>query len=172
MTARKKGGLRAALAEKKTRVEHFDIPIADSDTVDKLVGRLNDARQALTFANISDDKAAQNRAQAEVDKVQAEVDACFYRVHFKGLSSDADLDALMNAHPPTDEQRDKGLAYNPDTFDLALLVASITGDDEMTEDEWRAEVYSDKWTRADRRRLFDTVTAANTQSFSDSIPKG
>jgi len=172
VTARKKG-LRAALAAKTTRVEHYDIPVVDSSTVDKIVTRLNQARQLSLMANLGDDKAAKDRAVAELAAVQTELDACFHRVEFTGLTSDADLDALLNAYPATAEQKakDPDATTDPDGFNLALLVACVVDGDGMTVEDWREELWSPKWTRADRNALFQAVSAANQREFSADIPK-
>jgi len=42
----------------------------------------------------------------------------------------------------------------------------------MTEEEWAAELASDRWTLADRREIVSQALAANVTSRSVSVPKG
>ncbi len=176
-------GLRKALAAKKIRTEHYFIPIAESDVVDPLAERLQQARNAAFRAYLGDDDAEKDRADSRVVEAKAEVDACFHRLDFQGLRSDADFNALVNAFPATPEQVEKANAdgateddvkamMDLDGFNVALLVACIVDGDGMTEAEWREELWSDRWTATDRKALFDRVMLANQRAFSDGIPNG
>lgn len=174
---RPKGGLRAALAAKQVRTETYRIPIEDWPTIEPLAEALQQARNVAYRAEMGDDAKAKAKAKTDVAAAQRKVDACFWPVEFRGLTDDADFDALINAHPATPQQvaaaakadEDKP-TMDLDGFNLALLVACIVDGDGMTVDDWRAELWSERWTRADRSALFATVMRANTRSFSDGIP--
>ncbi len=170
-------GLRAALAKKQVRTTHFDIPIVDSDTVDAVARRLQEARQAATVARYQDPKKLPE-LEREVEKLKAELDACFHRLTFRGLPGDDDLDRLMNQHPYTgDLTGDERPPYDMDGFNVALLVACCKNGDGMTEDDWREELWSERWTPQDRLNqsgtgIFNKVLEANQRDFSAGIPNG
>jgi len=169
---------------KKIRTEHFDVPIVEASVVDPLAENLRRARQAVLRAELADAESdVRARAEASVEKAAAALDDCFWRVEFKGLADDAEWDALVNAHPAKDAQLAKWEAdgaepsekptMDLDAFYLALLVACIVDGDGMTEADWRAELWDpERWTRADRARLFGTVRLADNRDFSAGIPNG
>lgn len=174
-------GLREALAQKKVRIEHFPIPLSDAEIIDPLAERLQLARNVALRASLDDDQKAKDDAAAKVKAAEAEVDKHFWKVGFKGLTSDADFDALINAHPATEAQKaaakadgteDDVLAkmVDLDEFYLALLAVCAVDTDGMTADEWRAELWSERWTKADRKALFATVDRANRRDFSGLLP--
>jgi hypothetical protein len=184
VTARKKpNGLRAALAAKKVLTTYYDIPIVDRQTVDAIVERLQEARADVTRYRHADEPMFVKRfkeAQESERAVKAELDACFYRVTFRALKNDAQIDRLLNAYPATEEQIEKAKAagtaeadlpdLDTDSFNVAYLVACILNSD-LTADEWRAELWSDKWTEPDRAAIFARVHQANTAEFNVGIPK-
>lgn len=176
--------LRDALAAKQVLTTHYDIPIKPRPVVDEIIGRLEEARRELLMANNSQSspgtRAAKRvrDAEAQVAKVKTELDACFYRLHFRALKDDADMDALMLAHPPTEAQKAKNpdAKVDPDPYYVALLTACAVGSD-LTEEEWQAELWSERWTEADRWNIngtgiFNKVDEANQRGFNDGIPFG
>ncbi|MGH3497863.1 MAG: hypothetical protein ACRDP1_10400 [Nocardioidaceae bacterium] len=169
--ARKPGGLRAALAAKRSRVSHFDVPQVDSDVADAKAAEFRQAVETLGMVRYSDDAAAIGKAEKVVAGARKALAACFYRVSFTGLS-EVDFDALVNAHPPTAEQAEAGASWNDDTFTFALIEASIVDGDGMGADDWRAELDSPRWTRADRAAFIRAALDANQREFSAGIPKG
>ena len=52
----------------------------------------------------------------------------------------SEMEALIGAHPPTDEEQERGMTFHPDSFFPALLAACVLGDE--TEDDWDA-MYKD-----------------------------
>jgi hypothetical protein len=186
-------GLRDALAAKQVLTTHYDIPMKPRPFIDAIVERLNEARQEAYRAKMPGamgTKAQREKRIRETDakaaEVKAELDACFYRQEFRGLESDADMDALYNAYPATDEQLAKAKAENEkrekageepeplpdldlDGFNCAY-VAACAVDSDLTAEEWRAALWSKQWTRADRDALFSRVHQANTYEFKVGIP--
>jgi hypothetical protein len=199
VTAKKASGLRAALAKKQVLTTHYDIPLVERTVVDEIVERLQTARRARLIAPFGDGTDAEVRtairkADAAVKAAQVELDACFHRVTFRGLPGDDDLDALVNRYPPTEAQvaeaqaaidkaKADGVAkddlpslpqIDPDPFNLAYLMACVQ-DSDLTEDEWREELWSERWTPQDRSNaqgtgIFDRVHQANQRGFNDGIP--
>lgn len=176
-------GLREALAAKKVRTEHYPILLVESDVVRPLAEKLQQMRNVAFGASLGDDQKAKDDAAAKVKEAQAALDACFWDVAFQGLRSQGDFSALVNAHPPTDEQvaeakRDGAdeaaieKMMDMDGFHVALLMACIVDGDGMTAEEWRAELWSAKWTNADREALFMRVEMANQLPASQLIPNG
>lgn len=168
-TVAKKMGLREALAAKKSRVSHFDVPIVDSDVVDEISTRVRAIDERLDFATTLKNEEMAEAARKDLAKVKAELRACFYRISFTGLPL-ADFDALVNEYPPDAEQSKRGEVWGAD-FIYALIEASVIDGGGMTTEEWKAEMDSARWTRADRAAFFNAVLSANTQQFSEGIPK-
>jgi len=79
----------------------------------------------------ADEKAA---AQAAYDEAQAAYDDSLISLTFKALPR-PEYEALISAHPPTDDQERLGEAYNVDTFAPALIAACSL--DPMTEADAR-----------------------------------
>ena len=169
--------LRAALAAKTVYRTYFDMSIVDTEVAEKAKRELAQFEQmllALRLSGSSDDAAAHEafleRAQEQVDQAQAKVDACYHRIWFHGLGF-TEFDALVALHPPTAEQAKDKWAWNPDTFNYAL-VAACAIDSDLTAGEWKAELEdADRWSRADRAQLLSEALAANRQTMADAVPK-
>ena len=169
---KKTSGLRAALAARKTRIERYGVPLVESHVADEAAAAFSRHSERLVFATFSGDADLADSVRGEAERAKADLEKCFYWIRFQGLP-EADFDALVNEHPPTDEQRARGEKWNPETFPYALLVACILDDDSgMDADEWKAELGSPRWTRSDRVALLRTVYDANQREFSHGIPKG
>ena len=168
---KKPSPLRAALAAKTTLITHFDLSIATSDQVEAAQRQVNVAQQLVAATLLHDDDDVRQRAADALAKAEAARDACFHRIQFRHLPLD-DFDALVKLHPPTDEQAKDQWAWNPDTFNYALLEhATIDGD--LTAAEWQAELEDDaRWTPADARQLVNMALASQRQTLADAIPKG
>lgn len=163
--------LRAALAKKTSLRTFFEIAVVDSETVETAQRRVDIARQMSAATLLTEDTAVREKADEALASAQAERDACFHRIWFRGLSLD-EFDALVALHPPTDEQRNDDWTWNPDTFNYALLEAA-TVDGDLTAQEWADELADgDRWTRADRTQLINMCLAAQRQTMADAIPKG
>lgn len=164
--------LREALKKKTSLRTYFDVAIADTDQVEEAVRRVNAAQQLVTATLLSDDQDVRVRADRALDEARAARAACFHRVEFRGLGP-KEFDALVDLHPPTDEQAkaEDPLPWNTDTFPYALLEAA-TVDSDLTAAEWEAELADEaKWTRADRNGLITAVLAAQRQTMADAVPK-
>jgi hypothetical protein len=67
--------------------------------------------------------------------------------------SATEYDELMAAHPPTNEQKKDGSAYNPDTFAPALI-AEVVSDPKMSVEQTTEIWTSKQWNRGELRDLF------------------
>lgn len=166
----KSRGLRAALAAKTSRITHFDLPIVESEEADAKGKRVTELTNRRDFARVTKDNETVAKLDVEIAEAKADLAACFYRISFKGLTM-LDFDALVNEHPPTKEDAKNDMQWNEETFVYALLEASCVNEDNMTAEEWKADLNSGRWTRADRNALFNAVYSANLQDFSAGIPK-
>lgn len=174
MTARQKpkSGLRAALAAKKVRIEHFDVPLEEFDVVDAAGKIVEGLTERLTYAKAAGGESPViTQLEAALDAAKADLRKHYYRVSFRGLS-EADFEAVVNDNPPTDTQAKAGEQWNIDTFIYALAEACCTDPDGPSADEWKAELATDRWNRNDRGAFINAVLAANMREFSYGIPKG
>lgn len=165
-----KSPIRAALAKKTSLRTYFDLGIADPDEIDAAQRRLDVARQLIGAALLGGDPEMRKKADAAIGVAQAERDACFHRIWFRALGL-TEFDALVGLHPPTKEQARDQWAWNPDTFNYALLEAA-TVDSDLTAEDWETELSDeDRWPAADRRGLVNACLAAQRQTLADSVPK-
>ncbi len=88
------------------------------------------------------------------------------------------FEALLSQHEPTEQQvkdaTTKGQqrpAFNVDAL-VPALVAACTVEQDMTEQEWTAELSSERWSAAERNELFDVALAVNTRGRSQHVPFG
>lgn len=177
MTARRKpSALRAALAGKTTRETFYDIPLRRAgetnaqaaDRINALRERLQEARRTLAMAPYTEKPdEVKATAQAAIDELTRELSSCFHRLHFRGLAGDDEYNDLIDAHPPTEEQKakDKEATLDLASFQVALLMACLIDESDLTADEWRDELWS--WPRPERTLLFQRVREANEQAFGD-----
>lgn len=151
--------VRDRLRAAKWRTWHFDVPVADEATIDAAREALAAAEQAVAFAEMTeaDVKAAEKALAA----AKAKLADCFERIEVRPLTSDADMDALLQAHPVESDAA---------AFNLALLMACLVDDRGMSQEEWRDLL--DSWPRPDRNALFALVREANMRPSYDAIPKG
>jgi hypothetical protein len=86
-----------------------------------------------------------------------------------------EYDALVDDHPPTDEQRKLGAAFNLDTFPAALLAACLQQDGQpvMPAQDWQA------WAKTpgavasgELNALFNVCVNVNDRSPSVHVGKG
>lgn len=84
------------------------------------------ARVALDEATRLRDKAPGIDPEHEraVYDARARLDDCYEDITIRALAP-ADYEALVSAHPPTDEQADDGYLWNPESFVPALLAATV-----------------------------------------------
>lgn len=160
--------LRSALAAKRVREAVYPIQTAD-DTVAR--ENLAEAKQRRLLAGVGKDSTTEQVAEAEkaVQVAQAAVDACYYQLRLRGISA-ADLEALINAHPPKPDAED-GSSWDEDGL-MPALVAACTVDSDLSADEWADELSSERWTRGDRKALFLAAMSVCIKAGNDGLGKG
>lgn len=181
------GSLRAALAQRTNLRTWHDIAVAPADEIDAAQRRLDAARQLETATLLKDDPEIHDRVAAAVREATEARDKLFHRLWFRGLDL-TEFDALVDLHPPTDEQHREGRTWNPDTFEYALLAACVEDEDgtpgDLTPDEWRDELLGldpttgerdpqrRAWPVAEQRRVMLMALSAQRQTMADAVPKG
>ena len=167
--------LRAALAAKTVYRTYFDMSVVDTEVAEKAKRDLAAFEQMRMTLMLSGGDDANNavfleRAQEQVDQAQAAVDACYHRIWFRGLGY-TEFDALVALHPPTAEQAKDKWAWNPDTFNFALIAACAV-DSDLTAEDWAAELDdAERWSRADRSTMINRALECNRQTMADAVPK-
>lgn len=172
MTARKPKSRRDRLAAARWRSRWFPVPLGDPEAVETALQRLAVARQQVAYAE--DEHLAD--AEAHLADAKAALDLLVEWLELRPLKSDADVDAIINQHPATEEQKAEAKeARLPEPnvdiagYNFALFLACVVGADDMTEQEWRDMV--DGWPRPERLKLYEMVREANTQTSYTAIPK-
>lgn len=169
--------LRDAIAAKKTKTAYYEIPLVDSETAERAGRDLAEVSSQLEMARHSRNVAKESvnddlweHLQKTYAEAKAARDACFWRVEFRGLPTE-DMEALVNEYGRDPDAKDDEDSEN-DRFIYELVAASYVGDGGLTADEWREELSSDRWSRAERSAFLNKAHEANSQDFSDTIPKG
>ena len=134
------------------------------------------SRPTTTFPLRIDDDTQARRELAEAvaggedtAEAQAKVDACYETLHITALAPD-DMEALIAAHPPTEEQRKRDAQWNSATFVPALFTACIQSD--VTEEDWAEYTVKGPMTVGEVSALFDTVMAVNYRTPDPNMGKG
>jgi hypothetical protein len=86
-----------------------------------------------------------------------------------------DWEALVDVHPPTDEQRAAGWQWNVSTFRPALLAASVIADDDdrpLTEADWLAVAAEGQMRAGELDRVFAAAVNLNARAPEVSTGKG
>lgn len=161
--------LRAALAQKTNLRTYFDLPVADTEQVEDAHRKVEIAKQLVASTLLHEDQDVRGKAEAALERAKEARAACFHRIWFRGLTF-SEFDALVALHPATKEQEKDGWAWNPDTFNYALLEEAVV-DGDLTAEEWQAELDDDRWSRADRTQLLNRCLAAQQQTMADAVPK-
>lgn len=107
-------------------------------------------------------KKLHTAAQKELDAAQAVFDATAIVLRFQGLRR-PDFEALKKAHPPTEEQAEDGMAFNPESLAPELVAASSL--DGITVEE--AAEYLTEWSESEAAQLFDVAWQAQGESRAD-----
>lgn len=157
-------GRKAPQATVRIRVEFTP----DADTAAQGV---RDAEQALRVAEASGSTDRMESARAAVGIAQAGFDRYCETLTLHPLSP-ADLEALLDAHQPTGEQRERhpGLNWGP-SFIPALLAACVDGD--LTEDDWLVLASKgDQLASGEVSMLFQTALAVNDRGPELQVGKG
>lgn len=144
--------LRASLAQRQLPTSTFLLRVFDDRR----------ARAELAAAQVDGD--AQRVAEAE----QA-VQACYEQLAITALPP-AEWEALLAAHPATEQQRKDGAWCNNTTFLPALLAACIEGDE--TEADWADLITKGAITQGEVTALSVAVHNINLRSPDPLLPKG
>lgn len=161
--------LREALRARTRPTATVRLPVDPAGYADAL-REVDAARLALASA-VGDRAAPQARmadAQQRLDAVEV------LTVDMRALAA-ADWEALVEAHPPSDEQRSRGADVNMASFRPALLAASVVvadGDQGLTEVEWAELAGSGQVAAGELELLFGTAVTLNTRSPQVSTGKG
>jgi hypothetical protein len=132
------------------------------------------AAQALLTAHQSGEtdleaeRAAYGRAAAALDEVPTR------RLTLRALPADV-WDELVEAHPPTDEERAKGASWAVKTFRPVLIAASVqaeAGEEPLSAEEWTDAVSAGHLTLGELNRLFDEAISLNGRAPRVSTGKG
>jgi len=113
-------------------------------------------------------------AKRDLESIARALEGCYVKIKITSLPAD-EYDALIDAHPPTAEQKTKegegDTIWNEDTFRPALLAACT--DEGMTADDWSAALK--KMSKGERRSIWVavlTLNESNRQPNLDAVGKG
>lgn len=149
----------------KKPIEHPFALVVDDNVQTALQDAATALREAHTRLNAGGEPTAE-----QVETLRADVDACEVRVAearqaledatvrltFRALPRPA-YEQLLAEHPPTDEEREQGRAYDVETFAPALISAcSAEG---MTVEE--ATELLETWNQAEAGGLFQAAVVVN-----------
>lgn len=137
----------------------YRIPLSDGplDAVRAARRDLEVRESALPVANQFTLELAQQRvaeAQEQLDKAIAEAEADSVLLVFEGLPRDV-FNALVDEHEPDDEDKKKGLNYDPKTFPPALIAATCV-EPGFDSAEQVADLV-EPWNVMERESLFTTA---------------
>lgn len=76
---------------------------------------------------------------------------------FRAISS-RELDKLREKHPPTTKQRAEGMGINSDTFNPALVAATLAEPLTLTEEESKEIFASDYWSTGELQMIVDAAS--------------
>lgn len=116
--------------------------------------------------------AAQKAGDDEaVTAARAALDACYEQITLVAMPAE-DWDALLEAHPPSDEKaKASGAWCNPMTLLPAGLVACVQ-DSELEEQDWAEYVVTGAMGPGDAVALLDKLTALHSRAVDDTVGKG
>lgn len=179
----RKGGLRDQLARKRAKVITLYFPIGEegekaAERFEQAEGTLASARRIKAINDKADfDIPALEQAAAEA---QADRDERCLTLRIRGLSED-ERDALASEYVGEEvpdgadaakkkEILEANTAKNKEWTYHAL--AAVAQDSDLTADEWREELTSDRWTAGDLDQIRVGILRAYGAQPADGIPKG
>lgn len=174
--------LRETLAKKRAHSTSLTFPIGEEGAAAK--AELEDAEQNERVTNAvakgADSAEVIKRAVDRTKKARRAYEKHSITIHFRGLTDD-EWDALISAHPPTEEQQAKEKAddvpaeqrqlVNAKTF-LPAALAVCALDSDLSEEDWIAELASDRWTSGERSALLRAVNEATNAQPGPGVGKG
>lgn len=147
----------------------------------------SDAALRVLATAEADLDAAKARREADllsweraVERAKASAETFHENLVVRAISPD-DMDALIEAHPPTSEQKtdpDHHWGYDPHTFGPALLAACVTcveadgTESRMGETDWSDLLHKGPVSGGEVRLLVDSAYAINDRSPDASLGKG
>lgn len=163
-------GLRDRLRDRQLPQATVGIRIDWSQNSYELHRRLQVAESLLSEATVAG-AASVPALTEQVENLRTQVGECYENLTVKALPA-ADLEALVGAHPPTEEQlaETPGITFNRDTFFPALLAACV--DDGEDEEGWRDLMESGDLANSEIDTLIATAMTLNDRSPSVILGKG
>jgi hypothetical protein len=112
--------------------------------------------------------------RAEAQAAQAALDGCAVDLVTLRALPPAEWEALVDAHPPTEEQLNGGAQWNLQSFRPALLAVSVVADDgdaPVSESDWAALAKEPSLTGGELAALFHAAVTLNLRGPSASVGK-
>lgn len=174
--------LREQLAKKRAHSTSLTFPIGEEGEHAKaeLDAAENNERVTKAVAKGEDADELTKRAVDRTKKARRTYDKHSITIEFRGLTED-ERDALLSAHPVTDEQKAKDAEaeipaeqrseINGKTF-LPAALALVTLDSDLSEEDWAAELSSDRWTAGEKASLMTAVLTATNAQPGPGVGKG
>lgn len=113
--------------------------------------------------------------RARVGSARAVFDALEYELVTVRALPPAEWEGLVDLHPPTEEQRQTGLQWNPQSFRPALLAAVVVtpdGEEPLTEVDWDVLTKEGSLATGELNVLVDAAVSINLRMPSTSVGKG
>lgn len=182
--AARKGGLREQLARKRAKIVTLYFPADDEG--EQSIKRVDEAERDLQFGKLMHARQGKESKvdipvlEAAVAAAEAYRDEHCLELSVRGLSED-ERDALMSAYlgeeipdgaSPEERKRiiDSNTAKNKEWTYHALAV--VAQDSDLTAEEWRAELTSDRWSAGDVVKIREGILEAYGAQPAENIPKG
>lgn len=160
--------LRDRLRSRKLPSVTVSIRLDSTVEADAAQSELEQAKSALYEAIKRDDPNLEPY-QDRVTAAEAAYEPFLHHFEVQVIPP-SQYEAIIAACPPTDEQREKRYAYNPETFRPALLAACVAG--ELTEDDWLEMESSGELTPGELNTLFSTAFRLNERAPDVTVGKG
>lgn len=135
-----------------------DEALAEVDTLERRERFFRQAGTTVSEAEKGEVARKLRQARAALEAAQAAAAAETVTLHFRQLRR-TDYQDLVEAHEPTEEQREKGRIWNDDTFPPALVSASLV--DPVLDVEQVTQLL-EEWNVAEGGLLFSTALQVNT----------
>lgn len=140
------------------------------DDVTDLLAEVDAADSELRLARRRDPESeATSQAEERLDAAKAALEQGYETFRITALPP-ADMEALIAAHPPTDQQRQEGAAWNVDTFRPAMFAECI--DSDMTEQDWAEFITKGPVSWGEVSDLWAVTMSINSRFPDSRIPKG
>jgi hypothetical protein len=170
--------LREQLARKRAHSTSLTFPLGEAG--ERAKSALDEAERLhqLTQITAKGDQAAVKRAEDKLKRARAAYAKESVTVEFRGLTEE-ERDALVAAHPPTPEQEeadrdkpegDRVMVNRAAFLPAALAICALESD--LSEQDWAAELSSDRWTAGERLALFTAVVTATNAQPAPGLGKG